>query len=156
MKLITSENANLLFEARVAVDHPTDLEKVRNEVKKYATREDRAAYVVCDGDVAVGYVECKLGDDLPAEAPAIEGLQNIGYVARIGVRKEYRSKGIGKQLLNQAERWLQAEGKSGACLGYHSKNPPAGILYSHSGYQNVAVFKDGGKDRMRIIAVKRW
>lgn len=156
MKLITRTNANLLFEARIAIDRPTDLEKVRKEVKKYAARENRAAYVICEGDIAVGYVECKLDDDLPAGAPLIEGLENIGYVARIGVRKEYRGRGIGKQLLSQAEQWLQSEGKSGACLGYHSKNIAAGVLYAHSGYRDVAVFKDGDKDRMRKIAVKKW
>lgn len=156
MKLITEANVNLIFEARIAIDCPADLERVRKEVKKYAAGENRAAYVICEGDTAVGYVECKLDDDLPAGAPLIEGLENIGYVARIGVRKEYRGRGIGKQLLNQAECWLQSKGKSGACLGYHSKNTPASILYSHSGYQDVAVFKDGDKDRMRKIAVKKW
>lgn len=157
MKIITASDVNLLFEVRFAVDGPfTNPEKVWREVRKYAAGKQCRAYVVCEGDKAVGYVECKLDDDLPAGAPHIDGLEMIGHVARIGVRKEQRGRGIGKQLLRQAELWLQSEGKSGACLGYHSNNTAAGVLYSHSGYRDVAVFKDGDRDRMRKIAVKKW
>jgi len=157
MKQITESDANLLFEVRFAVDGPfADPEKVWREVRKYAAGKECRAYVVCEGDVAIGYVECKLNDDLPAGAPPLDGLESIGHVARIGVRKEARVRGIGKQLLEQAELWLRSEGKSGACLGYHSQNTEAEAFYARCGYRDVAVFKDGAKDRMRKIAVKKW
>ena len=158
MKLITEANANLLFEVRNAVDGPftpPDLKKVMREIHKYARGGDRAAYIVCDGETAVGYVECKLEEDLPAGSNPDE-FRNIGHISRIGVIREYRIRGIGKQLIAQAESWLRTQGRKGAWLDYRHQNWDLTAFYARVGYRNLMEIVDKAKGCMREIALKTW
>jgi len=159
VNLITEANEKQLFEARFVIDGPfPNPQGLWNEVKKYTQGKDRRAWILVKDNQVLGYIECKLNEsDLPLGAPSpLQGLETFGHVARIGVRKEERGKGLGKQLLKEAELWLQSQGKSGVWLDYLADNMSAEILYSHCGYQDISSFKDGDKDRIRKIAVKKW
>ncbi|MFA6601452.1 MAG: GNAT family N-acetyltransferase [Candidatus Paceibacterota bacterium] len=159
MKLITQANASLLFEVRKAVDGPftpSQADKVRKETRKYARGGDRAAYVICDGETAIGYIECKLAEDLPAGCPQSDEFRDVGHMARIGVLKEHRIRGLGRQLMGQAEAWLRIRRRKGAWLDYRHQNWDLTVFYARVGYRDTMEITDPVKGGMREIAVKRW
>jgi ribosomal protein S18 acetylase RimI-like enzyme len=159
MKLITEANADLLFEVRNAVDGPftpSDLNKVKREIKKYSRGGDRAAYVICVGETPVGYVECKLEENLPDGCSRSDELTNIGHIARIGVLNEHRIRGVGSQLMAQAELWLRTQRCKGSWLDYRHSNWDLTAFYARVGYRNVIEVQDKAKNCMREIALKTW
>jgi len=159
VNIVTSSNVELLFEARLAIDGPDlDLEKLRDEVTNFAEGKDgRRAFIICEGEQVLGYVECKLHGNLNSAVGNLGGLENIGHVAKIGVRAEHRVKGIGTRLLVAAHDWLRLERKLGVWLDYHSENKSAIALYAKSGYKEIVRFPDPKKPRRsRIVAVKHW
>lgn len=158
MKKIDTTCTNLLFGLRSAIDGPfEDVEKVRSEAEGYARKADRSAFVFMEDNWPVGYVEVKLEDtDLPKGCPSLANMNGLGEIARIGVIESARGRGIGTQLLLQAESWLKLHGRSGSWLGYLAKNHDAERLYARNGYIDVAEFMDAKKLRLRRVAVKRW
>jgi ribosomal protein S18 acetylase RimI-like enzyme len=61
------------------------------------------------------------------------------YVVEIAVAIECRSQGIGKLLLEAAERWGRANGASFLSLEYNTRNPRAAAFYERLGYEAASV-----------------
>lgn len=159
IEIVVQDNACKLLEVRNVIDGPfvgSRLERLEIEVQKYATDKNRAAHVICDGETVVGYVECKLEQDLPTDYSRPGDFRDVGHIARIGVREEYRGQKIGKQLLLHAESWLRVRRRSGSWLDYRRDNLIAASLYCRVGYRDIISFKDRSKDCWRVVALKKW
>lgn len=151
-------NSDLLYRARLEIDGPfEDTGKLLEEVKAYAVGGSKNAFVYLEGENAIGYIELMLVEDIPEGCPHIEGLETLGHIARIGVVKRKRGKGIGTRLLKYCEAWFKLNKKNGVWLDYLAKNKEAVGLYEKNGYKNSAEFPDK-KDakRIRRVAIKKW
>lgn len=152
---ISRDNVEKLVALRVTIDELKDGLKLATEVAKYAAGNRRRAFVFEDGGCAIGYIEVNLDETkLPVGAPPLTDRFNFGHIARIGVTKEARSKGVATMLLSHAEEWLWSHGKNAVWLDYLAINEPAYRLYASNGYHDVAEFKESDGDRLRRIAVK--
>ncbi len=60
---------------------------------------------------------------------------NTGWIGAFGVLKEYRRRGIGKALLVNGMKWLQAQGMDTLYLCVAVKNPKALNLYKSVGFE---------------------
>lgn len=155
---ITEINPSLLLEARLAVDGPfVNAAKVSKEIKRYSNGKARmrAFVFVRDGKVC-GYVEVVgIDDDFPTGAPSMTILKGFGHITRIGVVESERGKGLARELLDEAIRWLKSKGALGVWLDYLPSNESANRLYFRYGFSDIIEFKDL-RNRQRRIAAKRF
>lgn len=151
---IEKHNKSILHDLRNQIDHPKDKNKLKSEINAYSTNEHgRQAIVVFDGFKPVGYVEIKLSETPPDEAKTTENLNSYAELARIGVLSEinganFRKKGIGRKLMEEAEGFAFNNGKKGLWLEYKDNNPNAEPFYNKMGYKIISRFTDS-------IGVKR-
>lgn len=156
-KEITSENADVLAQLRLEINHDKAPEDLQAEAEMYASNPGMKAYISVEDSVPTGYIELLAEDnELHSDAPEIN-TENLAHIARIAVAEEHRNKGIGKALLAQAEQWAIEQGKEGVWLDYLADNEGARKLYESAGYKDVAEFVDTKKkQKQRRIAVKRF
>jgi len=152
---VTPENVGVLMELRSIIDGVKDTNKLRNEAESYSQGRNNKALISKLGEIPAGFVEAKLeSDDLPGDAPRIEGLNGLAELSRIGVIEEYRGKGIATKLISAIEEWARQNGKKGMWLDYLASNEAASRLYARTGYTDVAQFLDNKKNKTRRIATK--
>ncbi len=153
---ITKDTVGLLVEIRMQVDSNKDAASLLHEATRYAEGGDRIASVLQEkGGGIAGYIEVTLDEDVPEEAPLeLREHPNLGHIARIGVEEHYRKMGVGKRLMDLAERYAREHGKDGLWLDCLSKNTPALALYASTGYHESTEFFDRRKQKLRKIMVK--
>jgi len=150
---VDESNLELLFEVVSSVDGPfNDLSFVRGKMRKYVDRKDRRAFIFVENGIALGYVACKFHEDNP-----IGNLRSrtdpLGHLAKIGVRKDARGRGIGSLLLEFGELWLKSVGFSGIWLDYI----PTEVRKSfYREYEVLVEYTETGATHSRRIAVKKW
>ena len=123
--------------------------------RRRAAREDgsfsyrNAIIVERDGQCAgalIGYeipdLPKPVPDDLPAMFVPLQELENLAlgtwYVNVLAVRPQFRDRGLGKQLLDLAQRTAQSLGKRGLSVIVSDANTGARRLYERCGYRERA------------------
>lgn len=80
--------------------------------------------------------------DFPAMFVPLQALENLApgtwYVNVLAVRPQFRNAGLGRQLLDLAQRTAQARGKRGLSVIVSDANSGARRLYERCGYQERA------------------
>jgi ribosomal protein S18 acetylase RimI-like enzyme len=107
-------------------------------------------FLAYDGDFPIGYVSLVF--------PKFIKLRGNAYLT-IAVRREYRGRGVGSKLMEQAEDYAKRRGVRRMELEVFSKNEPAITLYKKRGYEIEGVKKDtveapDGYDDIVIMAKK--
>lgn len=154
---VTLQNLTLLIAIRKEVDE-VDEDKLRREVEKYSTGNERKAFLVQYGEVVAGYVEVNLNEELTQYASKdIEGdIVNFAHLARIGVSKKYRNNYLGSKLLEVAEQWAITNGKSGMWIDFLDSNTAARGLYLNNGYLEYPEHFPDLEWKKRCIALKKF
>jgi len=93
------------------------------------------AWLALDADRLIGWV-------LTRAAMSDDGLQR-GFIEDLVVARDHRGQGIGKQLVELAEKHYRQLGFSGMQLTVRADNQPANHLYTSMGYEPV-------QDRVRM------
>ena len=96
-----------------------------------ATMRDEALerYVARAGDEIVGLLLLSMRGEF------------TGYIKSVAVREDYRSKGVGSQLLSFAEERIFRESPN-VFICVSSFNPRARSLYERLGYESVGILRD--------------
>ncbi len=81
------------------------------------------------------------------------GLEEIAWIATLGVLPEYRRRGIASALLRACEDRLELKRVR---LSVREDNTPALNLYHHFGYQRVGIWPDYYKDKSDAIVLEKW
>lgn len=108
MRFIVATNENIKSVAKLALMlwPAHTLEDLIHEFEQII--EDKNSYVllVLDEEESIGFAQCSLRFDY------VEGTDSspVGYLEGIFVKEEYRSKGVGKELLNHCEKWAKMKG----------------------------------------------
>lgn len=152
---VTSDNMKLLSDIRGKLDEKKTDAQLLTEADSYATSAEKKAFLVQAENEVAGFVQIVLRDEeLPKGCTEVVDVSGLAHLARIGVLEDYRGRGLAKRLLVAAEEYVSANGKRGMWLDYLAENEAAAALYMSSGYNDVAEFRDGDKERLRRIAVK--
>lgn len=154
---VAGENIQELGKIRREVDgeEHTPLEK---ELKRYAEGGNLSAFLIREGEKVIGYVEVDLEEDyIPTgvDRELYKELQEYAHIARIGLLTEYLENKIANKLLKHAETWATTHGAPAIWLDYLPGNEPLVRFYEGAGYKEFTTFKDGSRERMRRIVVRR-
>ena len=152
---ITLGNAQILTDLRLRIGNDKTPEELVRKAHKFATDPNRKAIISMEGDVPTGFVEMMIeSSDLHQDSPAID-LEGLAHIVRIAVVEQYRRRGIGEALMNQADEWAKTHGKKGIWLDYLAANEKAGKLYEKLGYKDAVEFVDTKKkQKIRRVTVK--
>ena len=85
--------------------HPE--EKIKKEFQEILHSKKEAAFIARDNyNTPLGFVNIAVRNDY------VEGSKTnpVGYIEGIYVRKEYRKKGVAKQLIKESEKWFIKKG----------------------------------------------
>ncbi|MBX2988384.1 MAG: GNAT family N-acetyltransferase [Bdellovibrionaceae bacterium] len=77
------------------------------------------------------------GDRVVGTAAAVRIEDGVYEIAKMAVDRERRSQGIGRRLMDAAERWIIAQGARKILILTNSILQPAVRLYESSGYTEV-------------------
>jgi ribosomal protein S18 acetylase RimI-like enzyme len=157
---VTVENSKILELLRQEIDGESNTSpgpKFTQELSQYQEGIDHRAFLIKEGETAIGYVELDLHEDyIPkgANEEKCEVLKNYAHIARIGLLSEYRGKGIGKTLLKYAEGIARESGSEAIWLDYLPEKEHLVEFYESAGYRIFEEFPDGDKKRLRRIVLK--
>lgn len=79
------------------------------------------------GDEAIAFIRCDVVDERELAA-------RVGWIAHVGVRREWRGIGVGSGLLSVSLQHFRAEGLGYAELNVGSDNPNARRLFERAGF----------------------
>lgn len=119
-----AEALQLINREELGYDYPISLTKAKLQKILNGT-SDKIFAAVADGQV-VGYVHAADYDVIYAE--------HFKNIMGIAVRNEYRKCGIGRALLEEAEKWAKSTGAAGIRLCSGSSRRGAHLFYKHCGY----------------------
>ncbi len=103
---------------------------------KFATllSEKSSAVLVAEiGENLVGYAKVDVGTQCPAITNAKVEL------ATLYVQESFLGKGVGRELLNEAERWARQRTNASIWLTVNSKNARAIAFYAKHGYTQLGI-----------------
>lgn len=106
--------------------------------KKYLTKQMRASkarvFVAELDDTIVGHIMAEISD-----VPPVYRINKQVYVVELYVARAFRGKGIGTQLLQEAEKWARQGKVRQFSLTANMKNVRARALYSGFGLKELHV-----------------
>jgi ribosomal protein S18 acetylase RimI-like enzyme len=104
--------------------------------ENFAKQENSEIYVAEDENHSfVGYL-------FVGESRNLMIGKSSGYIYDIYVKKEFRGKGIGKQLIKKAEDYCRERGYTRLSLMVSARNQPALRLYESTGFQKDQIYMD--------------
>jgi len=122
-------------------------ERISDELNKTGSK---FYFVYSDNELA-GYLKINTAPD----QTSINDPESV-EIERIYIKKEFKGKGLGKQLMNYAIKTAQVSGKRYIWLGVWEKNPDAVSFYTRMGFRTVGrnSFKIGNEIHSDIIMKK--
>ncbi len=88
--------------------------------------------IVRKGDQLVGHGNLLLNG--PKEVEVVEVLAGVPEISAMEIKTEFRSQGLGTEIITAAEQIAQSLGKTEICIGVSEQNPRARELYEKLGY----------------------
>ncbi len=158
---VNGESIHRLRELRVAIDgakNTTPLDKFEKELSRYAQGGDNRAFLICEGDTAIGYIEVDLKEDyIPhgADPEKCKELDGYAHIARVGLLEEYHGRRIGDTLLKYADELVQKSNVPGVWLDYLPEKEGLVRFYERNGYTTFLDF-DSSTEKRRRIAIKKF
>lgn len=82
------------------------IEELAEEFCDYMSKESSIVFIAMADECAVGFAQCGLRHDY------VEGTDSspVGYLEGIFVEKEYRKKGLAKEMLEACQEWAKEQG----------------------------------------------
>lgn len=92
-------------------------------------------FIIAEADAQiVGYIMCRIETGISEFKRPIFGIAHKGHIVSVAVLPEYRRKGIGKALINQAMLGMLEYEANEAYLEVRTTNDPAVNLYKKLGF----------------------
>jgi (aminoalkyl)phosphonate N-acetyltransferase len=116
--------------------YPVSHETMERRIAELQKQRDHALFIACLDDVAIGWIDVGIVHHLQSEP--------YGEIGGFVVGEQYRSSGIGKQLIAQAEVWMRGRGLRRALVRSQISRDAAHRFYLREGYGRVktsAVFE---------------
>lgn len=123
-----------LFEADLCADRRTDFaaaEECYAAIQVRIARDGGALLVACEKDAILGVLSLAFATDEPFVQA---DLRRYGVVTDLVVAQAHRNRGIGRMLLDEAERLTKEHGLARLLIGVLSANHAALAAYERSGF----------------------
>lgn len=112
--------------------------KVIANYKEYLTNdlksEWRAVFIAIEKDKVIGIITAKIYRTL-----IVAGDERRGYISNLFVSPEFRRKGTGSKLFDEAIEWLKSKGAKGLTLEIHSLNKDKVKFYHKKGFKDFTI-----------------
>lgn len=131
------EKLYILNKKEMGYDYPKD--KMIQQIRKILQKDTDKIFVALVDNEIVGYIHIHDYDLIYND--------HLKNILGIAVSKKYRHQGIGRALLNKAEKWAKDTNASGIRLVSGETRKGAHEFYQHCGYKFV-------KNQCNFI--KRW
>lgn len=109
--------------------YPTDTESIKNRLDNIKQRNGRVIVAVDESGEVAGCVHAFI------DLRLAEG--EIGEIVSLVVKKEFRGKGIGTRLLNNAKLWIQQSGCEKIRIRANAVRKEAHQFYKEQGFEEV-------------------
>lgn len=134
----TPDDAEAIARLSDQLGYPTNREETTRRLREVTGQSGHAVYVAeADGNL-IGWVHIYVNHSLLADMPA--------EVAGLVVDEGYRGRGVGRVLMEQAERWAQERGCRSVRLRSNVVRSRAHAFYERLGYQVIKAQKAFCKD----------
>lgn len=112
-------------------EKPDDLQIVLNDIMHSASHKNIIA--IADNEHPIAFANFSIRNDY------IEGSETnkVGFVEGIYVKPEYRSKGIGRQLLKLGEAWALSQGCTEMGSDAYITNTESRLFHKKSGFREA-------------------
>ena len=123
-----------------------------DQLKKELANENSSFFFLQDNEETVGYLKVNVED-----AQTEDSAENAMEIERIYIRNNYKRKGYGKFLIDQAERFAQKENKKTIWLGVWEENTAALAFYKDRGFVQTSShsFFMGDDEQTDLIMTKQ-
>lgn len=124
--------------------YPAESATIRQRIEELLVSNDRITYVAAIGEAVVGWIEVAIAHHLATGTH--------GEITGLIISTEYRSKGLGRKLLIEAERWIANQGISQMIVRSRVSREAAHRFYIREGYTLIktsAVFSKTFKTTKR-------
>jgi ribosomal protein S18 acetylase RimI-like enzyme len=101
----------------------------REHIKKLMESEDSQVLIALDKGEGVAYSIAQI-----SKRPALFDQTEFGFISDLGVRSDYRRKGVGEQVLNKIFEWFKSRGIERVELLVLSENTAAVSFWKKHGF----------------------
>jgi len=106
--------------------YPVSIDAMRQRIENLLSLKDHALYVACMSTTVIGWVDVGITYHLQTEP--------YGEIGGFVVSNEYRSRGVGRGLVAQAEQWVAERGLTRVVVRSQIAREAAHRFYLREGY----------------------
>jgi GNAT superfamily N-acetyltransferase len=119
------------FAARLSTElgYPAEIDIVRQRIAILRRSRHRVVYVACISNTVIGWIEVYIAHHLSTGSH--------GEIGGLVVSSEHRSRGVGRKLIAQAERWVADQGIATMVVRSRISREAAHRFYLREGYSMI-------------------
>ena len=108
IKIATKKEANVLATLAIKMWKDHEIDELKQEFCELLNNKNVICFIKYIDDLPIAFAQCQLRHDY------VEGCSTspVGYLEGIFVDKEYRNRGIAKELCFECEKWAKSKGCS--------------------------------------------
>lgn len=126
---IAPTDAEAAAELSVELGYPAGIEEIRERISKVNSSNDRIIYAACTANSVIGWIDVSIIHHLATGAH--------GEIGGLIVSERYRSSGVGRKLIAQAEQWIAAQGINTVIVRSRMTREAAHRFYLREGYTMI-------------------
>jgi GNAT superfamily N-acetyltransferase len=123
---IALTDAEAAAQLSAELGYRAEIEEMRERIRVVNSSRDRAVYVACRANTVIGWIDVGIVHHLSTGAH--------GEIGGLVVSAEYRSGGIGRKLITQAEQWVADHGIPTMIVRSRTTREAAHRFYLREGY----------------------
>lgn len=129
LRQITPEDAPAAAQLSEELGYPVAIDEMLRRIAHLSIAADRVVFVACVANTVTAWIEVAIVHHLTSGP--------TGEVSGLVVSHEHRNKGIGRQLMLEAERWVAAGGAGRMVVRSRLTRPDAHRFYLREGYEQI-------------------
>ena len=126
IRAISPSDADAAARLSGELGYRCEMNCMRERITKLLSSNDRMVYVACVGDAVIAWIDVGIVHHLATGA--------YGEIGGFVVSAEHRGRGIGRELLREAENWIANKGVSKMVVRSRTTREAAHRFYLREGY----------------------
>lgn len=126
---IALEDAEAAAHLSAELGYPADVQAMRERIESVSRSRDRVVYVACISNTVIGWIDVCIIHHLSTGS--------YGEIGGLIVSSEYRSDGIGRRLISQAEKWVADQSSTRIIVRSRTTREAAHRFYLREGYSMI-------------------
>jgi GNAT superfamily N-acetyltransferase len=126
---MTIDDATAIAGLTRQLGYPLHADQVRRNTRAVLGDKDHSAFVAFDGETVIAWIGVAMAVQI--ELPAFCEINGLV------VDKQYRGKGIGKLLIEEAKQWAREKGLDTIRLRCNVKRTETHLFYQYLGFEEI-------------------